>query len=411
MDPTGRALLEEELGRDLRPSETSGIFVRRVVGRIREQPWTTLKIYLQKAYRFWNGYELPQLASYDSYRDQLLSLRLHWVPFTVISAFGLVGLFLLRGRSLSLVALPAAAYFLSILPFFPTDRYRLPMVPLLCIAAAEAVRRVVGTIWATLAKKEPVDRRRRLGVAALVAAPAILVPLLLPRWTSLDPQQLRWQVLVHDAYRAARLGDASHAASLAKAAIGVLPGYSVSYMHAGFVAEISGDPSSAAAAFEEANNHEPRDRLYPYLAGKQYEALGQWSRADSSFQRSIAMDTTWSRPWFARGMLARRQGQISTAIAFLRRAVTVNPWAANYQNNLAGLLAEAGDMREAMAILLRVTTAHPRYTKGWINLAQIALAAGDRARCSAALERARKQCRPTPEESRVLNQLESSCSL
>jgi len=64
-DASGEAMLETELGRGLRPSEVSRILARRALGAMASRPLATAGNWVVKAYRFWNGYELPQIAAWE----------------------------------------------------------------------------------------------------------------------------------------------------------------------------------------------------------------------------------------------------------------------------------------------------------------------------------------------------------
>ncbi len=125
------------------PLET-GAVVEFIVKNALEHPWEYLKLYLRKTYHFFNGFEVPNTVNY--YLTQEFVPLLQWsVPFTFISALGLLGFVLTRWeqKSWNLLHVFFAANFLMFLPFFVTARFRLLMVPFLCLFSAYALQRLI----------------------------------------------------------------------------------------------------------------------------------------------------------------------------------------------------------------------------------------------------------------------------
>jgi tetratricopeptide (TPR) repeat protein len=121
-------------------------FAGRALRFVTGEPRAAARLYLRKARDLVAGREIPRNEDAYAYRrhSRLLSLLL-WrfgiaFPFGVVAPLALAGAFAApapdagrRGRRLLL--LYAGAYALSILLFFPTDRYRLPLVPVLALFA------------------------------------------------------------------------------------------------------------------------------------------------------------------------------------------------------------------------------------------------------------------------------------
>ncbi|MFN2370860.1 MAG: hypothetical protein ABR506_06845, partial [Candidatus Krumholzibacteriia bacterium] len=81
-DPSLELSLENEFGRDLKGSEVSRILARRAWRTFRENLEQMPRLYLLKTWRFWSGYELPQIEAYVWWREVFAGLRLLPVPFT-----------------------------------------------------------------------------------------------------------------------------------------------------------------------------------------------------------------------------------------------------------------------------------------------------------------------------------------
>src|SRR5207247_1878413 len=113
-----------------------------------------------------NRQEIPNVMSFDFYRAQFSALGLLPVGFWLVGPFGLLAALLsLRGGSGPRL-LPAALvlYALSLLPFFVCDRFRLPVVPILVIFAADGMV----TLYETL-------RSHRFRPAALLVAGIVVL--------------------------------------------------------------------------------------------------------------------------------------------------------------------------------------------------------------------------------------------
>jgi Flp pilus assembly protein TadD len=141
----------ENLGIIGGPAE-SGYFTRRALEFIGQYPRQALRLYLRKTIDLIAGREIPRNQDAYLYRSysSLLALLL-WrfgvaFPFGVVAPLALAGALASftdrapdgdggqrQGRALLLCY--GAAYAVSILLFFPTDRYRLPLVPVLAIFA------------------------------------------------------------------------------------------------------------------------------------------------------------------------------------------------------------------------------------------------------------------------------------
>ncbi len=143
IDPTGEHQLESQAGRELRPSEVSRRFTRRAFELVRGDPAGAAVRALLKGYRFWNGYEQPQLAAWDFWRGRAPVLRLLPVPFLLLAACGLPGLALLRPPARRVVTVFVLTWWASLLPFFATDRYRFAATPLLAVSAAACLAALV----------------------------------------------------------------------------------------------------------------------------------------------------------------------------------------------------------------------------------------------------------------------------
>ncbi len=126
-------------------------FAQRALAFIAGYPGQAARLYLRKSLDLIAGREIPRNEDPYSYRDTswiLAALLWRWgvsFPFGIVAPLALAGLAAAwrpgeTGRSGgAFLLLYAAAYAVSIVIFFPTDRYRLPIVPVLAVFAGAAI--------------------------------------------------------------------------------------------------------------------------------------------------------------------------------------------------------------------------------------------------------------------------------
>lgn len=389
-DPSMETTLEQELGRDLKGSEVSRILWHRAWERFRGDLESMPLHYLRKAYRFWNGYELPQIASFDHYRRQFPALQMLPVPFTLLAALGLPGLRLLNPRARRLLLALVMGYFLSLLPFFPTARYRLPIVPLLAIPAAEFC----------LAMASGRARRSRWLPAA-----ALLAIVLLPRWTAFSQAEVDWQVHLHDASRASKRGDLEGTLNAGRLAEEARPGLADTPYHLALYLESMGEHQHAVTRLEEAAVRDPKSPLIPYRIGRNHEERGDAPAALDAYKRAAALDPVWFYPWLRTGLILRSRGDLEHARQAMEKAYALAPGSRRVRVNLASLYAESGLLPQARDLLLALTRDDPTYVPGWFNLALVSWNLGQADAARNALDRAAALRNQTPQEKEQITRL------
>jgi len=128
----------------LASSEQSTYFWNKAFDYIREQPANYAVLLMRKTLDFFNGHETGRNQDIYYWRNYspVLSTLL-WkagiaFPFGVIAPLALLGLFLAGRRGLTLDVLYTVIYSASVIAFFPTARYRIPIMPLFILLAIYA---------------------------------------------------------------------------------------------------------------------------------------------------------------------------------------------------------------------------------------------------------------------------------
>ncbi len=129
---------EAETGHRMTPAEVGAYWRHKSLAFSLEHPLTQARMVGQRILRFWNKEELPDNHSIEIFKRFSWVLRAPLPAYWLVGPFALVGLILLypRRRALGILYLSLAFYLLSLLPFWVSTRYRLPIVGLLILFAA-----------------------------------------------------------------------------------------------------------------------------------------------------------------------------------------------------------------------------------------------------------------------------------
>jgi 4-amino-4-deoxy-L-arabinose transferase-like glycosyltransferase len=92
----------------------------------------------RKALGYWRSYEFPQNVNYYLFLDDSRVLRVLRLPFAILGALFLLGCIRLRHRMRDVWPCLAMfwLYYLSIAAFFVIGRFRIPVVPAMCVVIA-----------------------------------------------------------------------------------------------------------------------------------------------------------------------------------------------------------------------------------------------------------------------------------
>ena len=394
-DPTGETLLEAEEGAELRPGEVSRELARRALARMAEDPADMAAHYARKAYRLVSAYELPQIHDWNYWQPRLPALMPYPVTALLLLALGLPGAAALRGVARRVWLAMLGGWFAGLLPFFPTARYRLPVMPLLAVSAAAC-------LVALVAARRRGDRRR---VLVLGGATVALAVALWPGWTALDRTAVAWHGHLGRASRAADAGDRAAMIAACAEADALRPGSAETAYRQGGFHEKMNDLDGALLAYAEARRRLPGDRFVLYRHARTLAALGRHHDALTGYAATTAADSAWSFPWHGRALSLRALGRMEEAEAAMRRAVALEPGRARYRSNLASLVAETGRLAEARDLLRELTADFPGYVPGWFNLALTEARLGDRAAARRAIDRAAALPGLTPTQRRQVEDL------
>ncbi len=353
--------------------EASRKFMEASEAYIAEHPVDYLLLLLHKTCLLFHGNEIYRNQAI--YPDRLLSpvLRtLLWkaglpggpgiaFPWGVLLPLCIPGLFLaFRNRERKGIFLAAfwVAYAATIVAFFVTERYRIPLVPLMLLIAADGWVRV-GEWWKGTAV--------RYGIIGTMAVVFLMV-----NW---NPGPMERETN-HDAYLSVAeqffaKGDTVNAGKCYRKGLALDPtDANAWYLLAWHGFEVKGDLDSAGVYYRRANELLPRNKDIlmglARVAARQerYEEAKQWleqARAASPFDIGNAFENL--------GNQALQSNDFATAFRYYTVALMTDPRAAQSLLGQAIAAFELKGLEIALPYFDRLFAVYPRSADGYMNLA------------------------------------------
>jgi 4-amino-4-deoxy-L-arabinose transferase-like glycosyltransferase len=142
-------IAEQAAGHPLAPSGVSMYWYSRGWEFIRGMPLAAVELVMRKFYLFWSHIEISNNLSYYSFERSSAVLTALPVGFWLLGSLGLAGaIHAWRERRARLPLLFMWSYCAITVAFFVCDRFRLPIVPLLCVFSGYTLQFVTQLITA-----------------------------------------------------------------------------------------------------------------------------------------------------------------------------------------------------------------------------------------------------------------------
>jgi tetratricopeptide (TPR) repeat protein len=350
----------------VKASARSRWFASRAGQFLRDHPGEALRLYARKTGELIAGREIPRNQDPYVYRREswLLALLL-WrfgisFPFGLVAPLALAGLFVggqaseaqVSGRRLLL--LYAAAYAVSILLFFPTDRYRLPLVPVAALLAGRMLAALPGCL------KRP------------IVPAAFLCGLILFNLDARTPGEVYpEEEALNTAYALRVKGRPQEARDAYLKAMALNPRRIDPYNSLAVMAAEEGRWDEAAARYEALLEIAPDFADVRRSLGEAYRALGRKEDAWREWRAAVDLAPGLGLALDDMCMSAYEDGATADAEAFCERAVQARPDLPETHLSM-GLIARALQRRDrARAELTEAARLFPRGSPGGKRAAEI----------------------------------------
>ncbi len=305
-------------GRKLLPSEVSRYWFKKGTDYLIHNPDQALILFINKVWLFWDNGEHPD--NYDiNFIARNFDTLLSWplISFSVLSvlaAFTAVVRWKKKEQRTRWLVYFALTYMLSVILFYVTDRYRLPVVVFLLPLAGASFSSFAGIVhekrWArmsagiafaalflwmglSLVNRSASTDAHNWGLLASLQAEAGKdeeAIRTLQKGLALSPHSVGPDALIKASFSAERLGRRSEAERLMKLALDCHPEDGSVQYHYGRLAASAGDLGVARIAFEQATLQTPWNSLFYFALALVEDRMGQREKALAAVKSGLAAD-------------------------------------------------------------------------------------------------------------------------
>jgi len=355
-------LAEAAVGHSLSAREVSAYWRSRAVAWMQDRPGRALRLFGFKLLLLTNGREAADtedIATHAHWSGVLLITR-HVCWFGTLLPLAVLGVWITRSRWRELWLLYGLVliYAFSVALFYVLDRYRYPLVPLLCVFAAAAISSFVP--WWSHA-----SAREKGTAAAIVAMIAMACAWPIP-------------LLADDTLKAAtayNLGVALHtegrvddAIAEYRTAVSLAPAFALARSNLGILLASKGDHAGAVAEYRAALRSDPE--LTPALINLGIELAGAGQYADSigALRQALEHDPRSVQAHYNLGLVLAATSHAEEALAEFRTTLSLDSANAPAHNNVGILLASSGDLRNAISEFREALRLQPENAQTKANL-------------------------------------------
>jgi tetratricopeptide (TPR) repeat protein len=370
--------VERLLGRELTASELSRYWYREAFDFIKNNPQRELRLLLRKLAMYFNGYEVPQIESYDIARQRHSSLRMLFVNFWTLLSLGLMGMiysvkhwrrhFLLYGYIFS--------FSLSVILFFVTARYRAQITPVLALYAAYALVDILpGAIRNIRYQIRP------LGLFVLI------ILLTRPALFALASDDVEWRELTHQARRWSNLGDEEKAIQEMNKAIEIHPDNVDSYLQRAVIYKAGGNLFKAISDYTKALDLNPNLPSVQYDYAQTLRQVRMYEPAIEAYLRAIQLNPRMLEAYNNLGVSYLELKEYQKAIEYFEKLIALDPRYTKAYNNLGTAHAESDSIDQAVEAFRKAIEIDPRYANAYKNLAMAYIKRSEIPQAYAALDK------------------------
>ena len=312
-------------GRPLKPSEVSRFWFKKTLTFISDYPTKFIQLLGTKSFLFFNNYEIPDNYDYQFLKTLFPSLNLGIISFgmVVLLAFSGITLFLWTGPKFYLIYGFLITYAASVILFFVTSRYRIPIAPILLPFAAIFILEGIKQIQNANKKRLTFSGFFLVPMAIIAFKPISLVDFSFSyKNMGLAYEKLE---LYNDALR------------LYQNAQKIKPNDAKAIHHMGVIFSKTGDNQKAQETLLKSLQLNPKLAEAHFALAETYEKSGQRRNAITSYKKGLKINPADHTSHFNLAELYRMSGLIDNAIKENTIAIRLKPDFAGAHFNLGGL--------------------------------------------------------------------------
>jgi tetratricopeptide (TPR) repeat protein len=338
-------IAEKATGKSLKPSEVSRFWYMEGLKFAATQPFQFLKLMLKKFILFWNGNELSNNKDFYFFaRSAPLLKLLIWrfiiyFPFGLIVPLALVGIILSHQTKKDVLILEIflLVYMITVILFFVTERYRVPILPILILFAAYALD------WLTsMIKRRKIFELGKYLLILLVIL--ILVNIEIPGYSSANPGQAYYTLGVVYSQK----GDKIKAEEEYKKAILYNPNLGNAYANLGAIYGDQGKHQLALEYYQKALQVGVDSAFVFYNIGIEYFNQGQLDQAKKNYELSLALREDAPEVHYLLGETYLQKGMVEEAIKEYKNTIRYDPGNASAFYRLGTIYNQMGKKEEAI---------------------------------------------------------------
>lgn len=354
-------IAEKAEGRALRPSEVSKYWTRRAMEWWRENPGDGVLLTLKKSIYFLSGQEFSNNRNLDLFLEDYAPCAIpgKYVLFvaTPLACWGMVIVWRRRRAVDRALVLYFLVYAATVILFFVTARYRIPIRPLILLFAIEGARSIVSSFRASPAK----------GLIPASGVVALGLALNLNPWVaSYEAPPAQFYQSIANIYHERK--NVPEALRFQQKTLEIDPQYPDAHLNLGTMLLAQGNVSGAVEEFREECRIDPKDgrawaslgqaltQRGDFVAGEEsysqadsvgwkdvavtynhailLERLGRTEEARSRYLRATEIDSSFVDAWLNLGVLEARSGNLGRAIEYWNRADFLRPGDPKIRENL-----------------------------------------------------------------------------
>ena len=341
-------MAEKATNKRLKPSEVSRFWYIEGLKFATREPFRFLKLMAKKLILFWNGNELSNNRDFYFFARNTPLLKLLIWRFVIYFPFGLIVPLAIWGIILShrekkevlILEIFLFVYMLSVILFFVTARYRVPLIPVFILFSAYALDRLITKI-----------RQRKIFEFGkyLVFLLIILIPfnIEIPGYSSANPGRAHYTLGV--VY--SKKGEKVKAEEEYQKALLYNPNLAEAYVNLGSIYGDQGKPKLALEYYQKALQTGADSAFVLYNIGIEYHNQGLLDQAQRNYELSLSMRDENPKVYYLLGEIYLRKGMVEEAVGEYERTISLDPQYTLAFHRLGTIYRQMGKREKAIYYL------------------------------------------------------------